>query len=70
MTPDGGGGACGDSCGAALGAADWGCAENGRNAGAGCTVPNPAFSTDAEKAEREAEDNMCGGAGFLDSGIS
>ena len=58
MTPDGGDGACGGGCGAALGVAGWGCAAKGRNAGAGCTVPNPAFSTEAENAEREAEDSM------------
>ena len=59
MTPVGAGAPCGGSCGAALGAADCGCAPKGRSAGeGGCTAPNPAFSTEAEKAEREAEDNM------------
>lgn len=55
MTPPG----AGAPCSGALGAADCGCALNGRSVGEdGCTVPNPAFSTEAEKAEREAEDNM------------
>lgn len=58
MMPDGAGAPCGGSCGAALGAADFGWALNGRSAGADCTVPKPAFTTEAEKAEREAEDNM------------
>jgi hypothetical protein len=58
MTPDGAAGAGRGSCGATPGAADWRSVENGRNAGAGCTVPSPVFSTEAKKAESEAEDNM------------
>ncbi len=60
MAPNGAGAACAGSCGEAEGAADWLCGlnPNGRSAGPGWTVPNPAFSTEAEKAEREAEDNM------------
>ncbi len=59
IIPDGAGAACAGGFGAE-GAATCGCGlkSKGRSAGPGCTVPNPAFSTEAEKAEREAEDNM------------